>query len=261
MQNSHNNVQKMESDDDPFPFNEDSGHETSGDDDADYNVEMETDSNQESQCIDDDFQYEILSPSDVSQAMLNLVSEANTVLQIPISTTKTLLAVFKWDKEKLLDRFFDIDQDKIFADSNVVHPLRLRYKVKHPQTSGALEKCEICYDDVNPKHMFEVDCGHRFCYNCWNEYLTTQIVESGLAEAISCAAHNCSILLDDETVLKLVKDSKVKTKYQQIVINNFVLCNKQMRWCPSPDCNSVIRVSKLNSVDYTKIKCIKKYNF
>lgn len=247
MQNSHNNVQKMEftEDDDPTNFNGDSATETSSDD-VDYNVEMETDSNQDCQYNDEDFQYEVLSPSEISEAMLNLISEVNTVLQIPIPTTKTLLAYFKWDKEKLLDRFFDGDQEKIFTDSHILNPLRRDHKSKSkiPQ-KARVEVCEICFDSVNPKHMTGVGCEHKFCYNCWNEYLTTQIIDEGAAETIACAGHNCPILMDDETVLQLVRDSKVKSRYQQVIVNNFVLCNKQMRWCPSPDCSLAIRVSKL----------------
>lgn len=230
----------MDSDDNTISLSEDSEHETSGDEE-DYNVEMEIDSNHESQCVEDDFHYEVLSPNDVLHAMQNVVSEANTVLQIQTSTTKSLLAHFKWDKDKLLDRFFD-DQEKLFKDSNIRNPLRRRLKVKC-LLKGGKDFCEICFDDFDPKQMTEADCLHRFCNSCWNLYLTTQIVDGGLAEAISCAAHDCPIIVDEERVMKLVKDCKVKNKYQEIVLNNFILCNKQMRWCPSPDCNSVIRVS------------------
>lgn len=72
------------------------------------------------------------------------------------------------------------------------------------------------------KMMTGLECNHRFCTHCWTEYLTTKIMEEGLGQTISCAAHGCDILVDDATVMQLVKDSKVRLKYQQIITNSFV---------------------------------------
>lgn len=73
-----------------------------------------------------------------------------------------------------------------------------------------------------PQMMTGLECNHRFCTYCWTEYLTTKIMEEGLGQTISCAAHGCDILVDDATVMQLVKDSKVRLKYQQIITNSFV---------------------------------------
>lgn len=73
-----------------------------------------------------------------------------------------------------------------------------------------------------PQMMTGLECNHRFCTHCWTEYLTTKIMEEGLGQTISCAAHGCDILVDDATVMRLVKDSKVRLKYQQIITNSFV---------------------------------------
>lgn len=51
-------------------------------------------------------------------------------------------------------------------------------------------------------------------------------MEEGLGQTISCAAHGCDILVDDATVMNLVKDSKVRLKYQLIITNSFV----QVSW-------------------------------
>lgn len=43
-----------------------------------------------------------------------------------------------------------------------------------------------------------------------------------MGQTIACAAHNCPILVDDATVMKLVTDPKVKLKYQHLITNSFV---------------------------------------
>lgn len=70
--------------------------------------------------------------------------------------------------------------------------------------------------------MTGLECGHRFCTQCWGEYLTTKIMEEGVGQTIACAAHGCDILVDDATVMRLVRDAKVKLKYQHLITNSFV---------------------------------------
>lgn len=70
--------------------------------------------------------------------------------------------------------------------------------------------------------MTGLECGHRFCVQCWGEYLTTKIMEEGIGQTIACAAHGCDILVDDATVMRLVRDAKVKLKYQHLITNSFV---------------------------------------
>ena len=73
-----------------------------------------------------------------------------------------------------------------------------------------------------PQMMTGIECGHRFCTNCWTEYLTTKIIDEGMGQTISCAAHSCSILVDDHTVMRLIVDAKVKLKYQHLITKSFV---------------------------------------
>lgn len=44
--------------------------------------------------------------------------------QIPATTTRILLNHFKWDKEKLMERFYDGDQDQLFSEARVINPFR-----------------------------------------------------------------------------------------------------------------------------------------
>jgi len=57
---------------------------------------------------------------------------------------------------------------------------------------------------------------------CWVNYLTTKIIEEGQGQKISCAAHGCDILVDDQTVITLITEPKVKLRYQHLITNSFV---------------------------------------
>ena len=45
---------------------------------------------------------------------------------------------------------------------------------------------------------------------------------TGASQMIECPGSTCDILVDDQTVMKLVKDPKIKLKYQQLITNSFV---------------------------------------
>lgn len=177
--------------------------------------------------------------------MIEFIKDVASVIHIPLTTTRILLNYFHWDREKLMERFYDGNQDDLFREAHVVNPYKTGNAVRPKSASKFLgpEECEICFVTYKPSQMTGLECGHRFCYHCWNEYLTTKIMEEGVGQTISCAAHNCLILVDDETAMRLIQNPRVKLKYQQLITNSFIECNRKLRWCPSPDCNYVVKVT------------------
>ncbi|KAK3604433.1 hypothetical protein CHS0354_013833 [Potamilus streckersoni] len=121
-------------------------------------------------------------------------------------------------------------------------------------TSSDNITCEICLDSRNVNEMSGLECGHKFCLECWCEYLTSKIIDEGMGQTISCAAYDCDILVDDVTVMKLITNPKVKLKYQQILRNSFVECNRLLRWCPAPECGHAVKVSHYDTKPVT-CKC------
>jgi ariadne-1 len=80
----------------------------------------------------------------------------------------------------------------------------------------------------------------------------------GMGQTISCAAHKCDILVDDNTVMSLVEDPKVKVRYQHLITNSFVECNRLMRWCPSANCSNA---AKAQYFDAKPVQCICQHIF
>jgi len=256
----------MDSEEETLYDDVDSGNESSGDD-VDFAMEVETNNPRERQTEVDEYPFEVLSTEEIVQHMVDSIKEVNTVVEIPATTTRILLNHFKWDKEKLMERFYDGDQDQLFSEARVINPFRKpavisRLKVKPPRRTSATdtEECEICFMVLPSSMMTGLECGHRFCTQCWGEYLTTKIMEEGVGQTIACAAHGCDILVDDATVMRLVRDSKVKLKYQHLITNSFVECNRLLRWCPSPDCNNAIKVQYVEARPVT-CKCTHTFCF
>ncbi|WAR00510.1 ARI1-like protein [Mya arenaria] len=111
-----------------------------------------------------------------------------------------------------------------------------------------------CIKEVNAvvQEMTGLECGHKFCHGCWTDYLTSKIVDEGMGQTIACAAYGCDILVDDVTVMNLITDARVRLKYQHLITNSFVECNRMLRWCPAPDCGHVVKVQHF---DVKPVQC------
>lgn len=70
--------------------------------------------------------------------------------------------------------------------------------------------------------MVGVDCGHKFCKDCWQQYLTLKICDEGAAEAINCPESGCDIVVDDVTVMDSVAEADIRKKYQHLMTSSFV---------------------------------------
>lgn len=65
------------------------------------------------------------------------------------------------------------------------------------------------------------------------------IKAQGQVRRILCPAHKCPQILDDALVLWM-GDAELYTKYQYLTLRDFVDDHPQLKWCPSPNCDSVI---------------------
>lgn len=234
-------------DDDPVEEEDD---EEDSDFDEHFDMEVEDEADRPEPAEYDDFQFSVLTPDDIVKLMVDTIKDVNTVVEVPATVTRILLNHFRWDKEKLLESYYDGDQDKLFSEAHVISPYKRgsgrHNKVQTRSSSMLTEYDEICCRTVQASSMTGLECGHRFCKECWGDYLTTKIMEDGMGQTISCPAHKCDILVDDSFVMGHVKD-KVKLKYQHLITNSFVECNRLMRWCPAPDCPNAVKASHLEA--------------
>lgn len=72
----------------------------------------------------DEFKYEVLTPDKIVQYMIECIKDVNQVLELTSTTTRILLHHFRWDKEKLMERFYDGDPDRLFNEAHVVNPFK-----------------------------------------------------------------------------------------------------------------------------------------
>ncbi|VDD91153.1 unnamed protein product [Enterobius vermicularis] len=166
--------------------------------------------------------------------MNRTIEEVAEIVDLPTTVCRLLLHHYKWNKESLLERFYEAaDPNTFFSDANIVSPFGT---------------CEICY---NSALLTGLLCNHKFCLSCWDAYLTTKIMEEGRPH-VACPEHNCPIIVDDERALSLIRSDVVRSRYRHLMINSFVECHQLLRWCPAADCGRVVMVQQAEAL---RVRC------
>ena len=185
----------------------------------------------------------VLMTSQVVEVLFKELKEVQNIIQIPMTSVRILLNHFKWDKQKLYERYYqESSSEDIFEEAKVLSPSKIEELAAKTMDSSSTD-CEICFLPLSHSSKAGLECGHLFCTDCWKEYLETKIVQDGVSLSIQCPSGDCQVLVNDATVLQLLKDSEHATKYELLITNNLVECNGLMRWCPAPNCHNAVHVS------------------
>ncbi|KAI1718005.1 IBR domain, a half RING-finger domain-containing protein [Ditylenchus destructor] len=182
--------------------------------------------------------YEILSEAEAQAEMLKISKETSSVIGYSPSVCKVLLPDYKWNKEMLLESFYENIESKDFLYSkNLIEP-----ENGTKSTGRRREECAICYET---KPLVGLQCGHLFCRNCWNGYLNCEIVQNGVFR-LRCPQTKCNAVLDEDVVLSLVKEPAVVKGYKRLILSSFIESSLKYKWCPGNGCGRVIKASFMN---------------
>lgn len=194
---------------------------------------------------DENLEVEILTPADIIQTQIKSIEEINEIFQIPPQTARNLLHHFNWDKERLLERYYGGDVDTLFEEAQCVNPHKTEDAAcSKPLTVDTTDAvCDICMCDYERTGFSTISCcGASYCHECWEEYVSTQVVDEGKAY-IPCPSTDCDKLIDEFTVTKLISNPAVLSKYQSAVARVFVVGNKKVKFCPAAGCDNAVKVS------------------
>jgi ariadne-1 len=192
--------------------------------------------------LNPNFRYSILTTEQYIELMMKYVDEIKDILQLPSSIIKLLLHYFKWNKDRLLETFYEMDHDEFFQQAKIINPFS-----SNLSEISSNRTCLICYSDEQDD-MFHLQCQHTFCTDCWKNYIINKIVNEGLAQTIVCPDFQCQILVNDEIIEKFVNQNEfAKHIYNKIILNSYIDHNPRARWCPGQNCGHIINATSLTS--------------
>lgn len=181
-----------------------------------------------------DISYKVHSPADIMAQQTEMMDEVNMILEMRPEDAAILLRYFRWNKERLMEDYMD-------NGAKVLEAAGLR------STNNDLPKletvpdfmCDICCDDDEGLQSFALKCGHRFCVDCYRQYLTQKIREEGEAARIQCPSEGCSRIIDARS-LDLLVTPELTDRYQELLNRTYVEDKDILKWCPAPDCENAL---------------------
>ncbi|XP_005177707.1 potential E3 ubiquitin-protein ligase ariadne-2 [Musca domestica] len=100
--------------------------------------------------------------------------------------------------------------------------------------------CPVCATVQQGDKFYSLSCGHSFCKDCWSMYFETQIF-LGISTQIGCMAQMCNVRVPEDLVLTLVTRAVMREKYQQFAFKDYVKSHPELRFCPGPNCQIIVR--------------------
>lgn len=143
--------------------------------------------------------FSVLPLSDIVAAQASASSHVAGILGMTQDQAAALLRNFKWNKERLVERYMDHAQEILDKSGVVLNDVHTP-QVKRPR--GFV--CMICFDDSSAGPAFGLRCGHVFCQPCYEHYLRQKIVEEGECRRILCPETGCDVVVDEPTIKKVV---------------------------------------------------------
>ncbi|KDN42290.1 putative ariadne-1 protein [Tilletiaria anomala UBC 951] len=218
------------------------------------------------------------------------IDQISAMFNVKDTDAAILLRHMSWNKERLIERYMDAPEDVKYEAGVMDDPARPRIL---QMTYDDDFTCEVCYTstdelpatstpkgksatkskarsaDVPPPDgqpfvsTLALGCGHRFCKNCYSEYMLRKIREEGESRRVQCMDDKCKLVVDERTVSLLVTPD-ILEKYRTLLNRTFVDDSGIMRWCPAPNCELAVEChvsqKKLSRV-VPSVKCGQGHEF
>ncbi|KAJ4347139.1 uncharacterized protein N0V89_011077 [Didymosphaeria variabile] len=234
----------MDSDDD-FNSSQASGDDFLDDQDSDLGLEDDSDFDMDQDDVGFESQdkdmgprkqayevdFKVFDPQQIQGSQDRQIDEVSSILGQPPEATAILLRHLRWNKERLIDRYMD-NQEEILESAGLGETAA-NNPPKISKVAGFV--CDICCEDDPSLDTFAMKCGHRFCVECYRQYLYTKIKEEGEAARIRCPGDGCNRIVDSKSLDLLVAE-ELRDRYHELLTRTYVDDKDNLRWCPAPNC-------------------------
>ena len=204
-----------------------------------------------------------LPPEEVFYFMKKRLRFTVDVTKLTYTSVRVLLNYFNWQKEVLIEYYFNnmlhnvLQNEKLVIPDPISYGKRKRILNDDDGNSTDVFQCLICFDDVaKDKIASEFPCQHYCCEDCWIGYIENMVNDASSNDRVTCPSDGCNRLIEDEVIFKLLKNSpKVKAKFQRLITKKFVEFDPLIKWCPNGSCTHAIKVKNNYFQDVECAEC------
>ncbi|XP_062005704.1 probable E3 ubiquitin-protein ligase ARI8 [Rosa rugosa] len=243
-----------------YSGDEDAGIYSASDDDLDLPEDDKVNGSGE-------INYTFLKEEEIAKLQKDYITEVSTVLSISKSDACLLLLYFNWRDEELKDEWF-ADEEKVRENAGLLE----KPMVKHSASANQPITCRICFDEYyyssesTISSILSTSCGHPYCRDCWEGYISTSICDSGPAcLMLRCPEPSCKAAVGPELIENVLVVTGKKAeydKYKHYLLRSYVEHNrKKIRWCPAPDCKYAIKFDAPDRMSSYDVSCLCSHSY
>lgn len=173
----------------------------------------------------------------------------NLVLQMTkFDDLLLMLHYSKWQQYEMMDAYYD-HQLEFFTECGINGGCTIEQESDY--------MCMICCECYQQVDVFSLDCGHKYCINCYGEYVKNEVPHGNL---IRCMDPLCNLSISHLMVQKLYDRAcgndedlgETTGDLRQIYGGNVLLKaatkayilgrKRNYKWCPAPDCDGMVQI-------------------
>lgn len=145
--------------------------------------------------------HKAVAPGEIQSQQNRQIEEVAMILGQTPESAAILLRHYRWNKERLIESYMD-NPDKVLENAGLGN--RRPTTPRTVAVSGFV--CEICFEDEDGLQTYAMECGHRYCAECYTRYLTQKIKDEGEAARIQCPRQGCNRVIDSKTIDLLLSE-------------------------------------------------------
>lgn len=149
----------------------------------------------------------MFAPADIQAHQDKQIEEVSAILGQPSEATAILLRHLRWNKERLIEVYME-KPDTLLENAGLGPDAGQAPKTK--VIKGFT--CAICCEDEPGLESYAMKCGHRYCVDCYRQYLAQKIKDEGEAARIQCPTAGCNRIVDSKS-LDLLVAAELKARY------------------------------------------------
>ncbi|PSC75961.1 putative E3 ubiquitin-ligase ARI8 [Micractinium conductrix] len=170
----------------------------------------------------------VLDREELRDRLKGAVAQVVDLLCISDAEATRALRFYKWDLGKLQEEWFT-DPDAVRTKVGLVD--------EQPGTRRAEETCKICFESYAVADMAAARCKHYYCKDCWRGYVHNAVQSGPSCLDLRCPDPECKAAVP-RSVIMATADEQHKQRYEEFAVNSFVDDQRQIAWCPAPDCQN-----------------------
>lgn len=204
--------------------------------------------------------YEFLMKDEIERERNKKIEEFKEYSSLPSSQVELILINYNWNIEILMNDWFDKIQ-KIKENSGISQTKESKKKINEFFKKNKIDPkfCLICYTEIDEGDEVYLECNHKFCSDCFKNYLKEKATDQLTLLSTHCPLSGCNYIVTSDIFKRCLKDEKdALIIYNKCLIRNFTESNSDIKLCPNPKCDVII---KLPGHGMVEIKCQCGFSF